>query len=86
MELRELEDGTTKAEVHEAVEAAWGDVNPAQIEVKSLRKYPRGTQVALALAPRAIASVKILKPAKSEWLGFLREHARRELSQDASSV
>ena len=83
-ELRKLEDGTTKAEVHEAVGAALG--NPAQIEVKSLRKGPRGTQVALVLAPRAIASVKILKPGKSEWVGFLREHARREWSQDASSV
>ena len=60
MELRELEDGTKKAEVHEAVVAALGDANLAQIKVKSLRKGPRGTQVALVLAPRAIASAKIL--------------------------
>ena len=64
MELRELEDGTTIQEVQEAVGASLGEVNPAQIEVKSLRKGPRGTQVALVLAPRAIASAKILKPGK----------------------
>ena len=76
MKLRELEDGTTKGEVQEAVGAALGDVNPAQIEGKSLRKGPRGTQVALVLAPKAIASAKILKPGKVR-VGFC-ESTREE--------
>ena len=77
MELRELEDGTTKAEVHEAVGAVLGDVNPAQIAVKSLRKGPRGTQVALILAPSAIASAKILKPGKVR-VGWVFARAREK--------
>ena len=72
-----MEDGTTKAEVYEAVGAALGDVNPAQIEVKSLRKGPRGTQVALVLAPRAIASAKILKPGKVR-VGWVFARAREK--------
>ena len=55
---------TTGEEIREAFIAALVEATPDQVEVKALRAGPRGTKVALVVAPRAIPTTKVLKPGK----------------------
>ena len=64
IELRELEETTTEEEIRKAFIAALVEATPDQVEVKALRAGPRGTKAALLVAPRALATVKVLKPSK----------------------
>ena len=57
IELRDLEETTTEEEIREAFIAALVEATPDQVEVKVLLAGPRGTKVALVVAPRAIATV-----------------------------
>ena len=62
--LRDLEETTTEEEIRKAFIAALVEATPDQVEVKALRAGPRGTKVALVVAPRAIATAKVLKSGK----------------------
>ena len=64
IELRDLEETTTEEEIREAFIDALVEATPDQVEVKVLRAGPRGTKVALVVAPRAIATAQVLKPGK----------------------
>ena len=64
IELRDLEETTTEEEIRKAFIAALVEATPDQVEVKALRAGPRGTKAALLVAPRALATVKVLKPSK----------------------
>ena len=77
IELRDLEETTTDEEIREAFIAALVEASPDQIEVKALRAGPRGTKVALVVAPRAIATAKVLKPGKVR-VGWVNSTAREK--------
>ena len=64
IELRDLEETTTEEEIRETFIVAQVDATLDQVEVKALRAEPRGIKAALVLAPRAIATAKVLKPGK----------------------
>ena len=77
IELRDLEETTTEEEIREAFIAALVEATPDQVEVKALRAGPRGTKVALVVAPRAIATAKVLKPGKVR-VGWVNATAREK--------
>ena len=64
IELRDLEETTTEEEIIEAFIAARVEATPDQVEVKALHAGPRGIKAAVVVAPRAIATAKVLKPGK----------------------
>ena len=77
IELRDIEETTTEEEIREAFFAALVEATPDQVEVKALRAGPRGTKVALVVAPRAIAAAKVLKPGKVR-VGWINATAREK--------
>ena len=59
IELRDLEETTAEGDIREAFIAALVEVTPDQVEVKALRVWPRGTNAAVIMAPRAISTAKL---------------------------
>ena len=78
LELRDLEETTTEEEIREAFIAALVEATSDQVEVKALRAGPRGTKAALVVAPRAIATAKVLKPGKVR-VGWVNATAREKM-------
>ena len=77
IEIRDLEETTTEEEIKEAFITALVEVTPDQVEVKALRAGPRGTKAALVVAPRALATAKVLKPGKVR-VGWVNATAREK--------
>ena len=77
IELRDLEETTTEEEIKEAFITALVEVTPDPVEVKALRAGPRGTKAALVVAPRAIATAKVIKPGKIR-IGWVNAAAREK--------
>ena len=64
IELRNLEETTTEEEIRKAFIAALVEATSDQVEVKALCAGPRGAKATLVVAPRALATAKVLKPGK----------------------
>ena len=77
IEIRDLEETTTEEEIRIAFIAALEEATPDQVEVKAFRAGPRGTKAALAVAPRALATEKVLKPGKVR-VGWVNATAREK--------
>ena len=77
IEFRDLEKTTTEDEIREAFIAALVEVTPDQVVVQALRAGPRKIKAVLVVAPRAIATAKVLKPGKIR-VGWVNATAREK--------
>ena len=76
IELKDLEEKTT-GEIREAFIASLVEVTSDQVDVEALRAGLRGTKAVFQVAPRALATAKVLKPGKVR-AGWVNATAREK--------